>query len=185
MACKFCSLKILYLGSVTILCLGLNILWRSNKHLLAWELTQSPSHQRKPSSLNETDHNYCIPSSVHNDKIDKKSFISCLNSGVKLKYMPNLTRFEDHNCTRAGFSNTALPLTGLISVPGSGNTWTRHIIELTTRKCLLILKCPYSPECIPYSCHYGRPLPQCIQFNSTETLFSISRSRQVVIGIII
>ena len=50
---------------------------------------------------------------------------------VKLKNRPILHQTRE-NCTIATFSNSSLPLTALASVPGSGNTWTRHLIQLIT-----------------------------------------------------
>ena len=35
-------------------------------------------------------------------------------------------------CTVRNFSSFLLPITALASIPGSGNTWSRHIIELIT-----------------------------------------------------
>ena len=39
-------------------------------------------------------------------------------------------------CTMLRFSSVPLPITALASIPGSGNTWSRHIIELITGKYL-------------------------------------------------
>ena len=38
------------------------------------------------------------------------------------------------NCTKkkVTLSRTKLPITGLVSFPGSGNTWTRHLIQQMT-----------------------------------------------------
>lgn len=36
------------------------------------------------------------------------------------------------NCTGVTFSRRTLPLTALASIPGAGNTWSRHLIELIT-----------------------------------------------------
>ena len=43
-------------------------------------------------------------------------------------------KIEDDNCTKkeVKLSHTALPITGLFSFPGSGNTWTRHLIQQMT-----------------------------------------------------
>ena len=43
-------------------------------------------------------------------------------------------KIEDDNCTKkeVKLSRTALPITGLFSFPGSGNTWTRHLIQQMT-----------------------------------------------------
>ena len=43
-------------------------------------------------------------------------------------------KIEDDNCTKKEIklSRTKLPITGLVSFPGSGNTWTRHLIQQMT-----------------------------------------------------
>ena len=38
------------------------------------------------------------------------------------------------NCTMIRFPSNHLPVTALASLPGSGNTWTRHLIQLITGK---------------------------------------------------
>ena len=39
---------------------------------------------------------------------------------------------ETSDCREVQFSKTALPLTYLASVQGSGNTWVRHLLQQTT-----------------------------------------------------
>ena len=40
--------------------------------------------------------------------------------------------YDRSNCTTVHFPSTSLPVTALASFPGSGNSWTRHLIELIT-----------------------------------------------------
>ena len=52
--------------------------------------------------------------------------------GVKFKFRKRL-HVTRRNCTDIRFSSRSpLPATALASNPGSGNTWTRHLIELIT-----------------------------------------------------
>ena len=53
-----------------------------------------------------------------------------LNQTV-LKYRRKINTSRD-SCTEVGFSKEKLPFTALASIPGSGNTWTRHLIQLIT-----------------------------------------------------
>ena len=41
-------------------------------------------------------------------------------------------RTRGSSCTPPHFSQTPLPLVMLVSYPGAGNTWTRHLIQLAT-----------------------------------------------------
>ena len=41
---------------------------------------------------------------------------------------------ESKRCTVPHFAKPPLPVTALASVPGSGNTWTRHLLEQATGK---------------------------------------------------
>ena len=49
-----------------------------------------------------------------------------------------LKPFQDNNgfwtCKNLKFSKKKLPITGLASVPGSGNTWIRHLLQQATGK---------------------------------------------------
>ena len=56
---------------------------------------------------------------------------------------PKLLEPDSSNCVLLSMSSAALPLTALASVKGSGNTWTRHIIQQITgiHVCTFIYKC--------------------------------------------
>ena len=41
-------------------------------------------------------------------------------------------RTRGSSCTPPHFSKTPLPLVMLVSYPGAGNTWTRHLIQQAT-----------------------------------------------------
>ena len=51
---------------------------------------------------------------------------------VELKGLPNPRLKGRKNCTERSFSKVPLPVTALASIPGSGNTWSRHLIESIT-----------------------------------------------------
>ena len=53
---------------------------------------------------------------------------------LKMVEMTHSKPLEQHreSCKQVEFSNQTLPLTGLVSIPGSGDTWARHLIELIT-----------------------------------------------------
>ena len=53
---------------------------------------------------------------------------------VKLRELPKYSFKGRKNCTERSFSETHLPLTALTSIAGSGNTWSRHLIEHITGK---------------------------------------------------
>lgn len=55
-------------------------------------------------------------------------------STSKLKAMNALSDAATVNCTPRAIhlSSKVLPVTGLVSFPGSGNTWTRHLIQQMT-----------------------------------------------------
>ena len=44
------------------------------------------------------------------------------------------------SCTLRNFSPLPLPVTALASIPGSGNTWSRQVIELITGTCDLLIR---------------------------------------------
>ena len=46
-------------------------------------------------------------------------------------------RSSSSNCTLVKFPTELLPITALASLPGSGNTWTRHLIQLVTGQTAL------------------------------------------------
>ena len=44
----------------------------------------------------------------------------------------NTNLANEENCLALHFSDTKLPRTALASFPGSGNTWTRHLLQQAT-----------------------------------------------------
>ena len=44
----------------------------------------------------------------------------------------NTNLANEQNCLALHFSATKLPRTALASFPGSGNTWTRHLLQQAT-----------------------------------------------------
>ncbi|XP_045165723.2 WSC domain-containing protein 1-like [Mercenaria mercenaria] len=60
------------------------------------------------------------------------------------------------NERNVSLSKTALPLTGLVSFPGSGNTWTRHLIQQMTGIGTSSVYCDGSlkKRGFPYECYH-------------------------------
>ena len=80
-------------------------------------------------------YDYCRghPSAINNNENTtlpfNRTYIHLTNAN--LKFRQNIIH-RRHNCQEVDFSSENLPLTALVSVPGSGNTWARHLIELIT-----------------------------------------------------
>ncbi|XP_045170247.2 WSCD family member AGAP003962-like [Mercenaria mercenaria] len=64
------------------------------------------------------------------------------------------------NCSKKeiNLSQTLLPITGLVSFPGSGNTWTRHLIQQMTGIGTSSMYCDEELRArgFPYECHHNR-----------------------------
>ncbi|XP_045165965.2 uncharacterized protein LOC123529629 [Mercenaria mercenaria] len=64
------------------------------------------------------------------------------------------------NCSKkkVKLSQTVLPITGLVSFPGSGNTWTRHLIQQMTGLGTSSVYCDEGLRTrgFPYECHRDR-----------------------------
>ncbi|KAK6181148.1 hypothetical protein SNE40_009073 [Patella caerulea] len=57
--------------------------------------------------------------------------------GVYKPHLRNVTSYSSiiekpKNCPKLGFAKPPLPLTALASYPGSGNSWTRHLLQKST-----------------------------------------------------
>lgn len=86
-------------------------------------------------------------------QLEKKLKKQTLQSSRKVEIASERTHFRDFESTDNGnnscikknvsLSEGELPLTGLGSFPGSGNTWTRHLIQQMT--CKYRLTCLYLP----------------------------------------
>jgi hypothetical protein len=64
----------------------------------------------------------------------------CLNNSVNLNSFLR-EKMKTFNCNQSPeFLSTSRPLVALASYPGSGNTWTRQLIETATGKITLLLK---------------------------------------------
>ncbi|XP_050406943.2 sialate:O-sulfotransferase 1-like isoform X2 [Patella vulgata] len=62
--------------------------------------------------------------------------ICCIYSVYKL-HPRSVTSYSNiiekpKNCPKLGFAKTPLPVTALASYPGSGNSWTRHLLQKST-----------------------------------------------------
>lgn len=70
-----------------------------------------------------------VDSDVINSDFDSSSFITTIrNSELQTK-----TQCKERVLI---LSNTSLPVTGLVSFPGSGNTWLRHLLQQLTGNIL-------------------------------------------------
>ncbi|XP_050406984.2 WSCD family member AAEL009094 [Patella vulgata] len=63
-------------------------------------------------------------------------FICCIYGVYKL-HLRSVASYskmieKPKNCPKLGFAKTPLPVTALASYPGSGNTWTRHLLQKST-----------------------------------------------------
>ena len=66
-----------------------------------------------------------------------------IQTNIQRRNITNITenfKIGSDNCTKkkVTLSRTKLPITGLVSFPGSGNTWTRHLIQQMTGTNLYI-----------------------------------------------
>ena len=59
-----------------------------------------------------------------------------IKTSKQLKKYPNKHQLQKkiQDCRPLGYSKTSLPLTALVSFPGSGNTWVRHLLQQATGK---------------------------------------------------
>lgn len=48
---------------------------------------------------------------------------------------------KQKSCGNVNFSKTVFPITALVSFPGSGNTWLRHLIQEATGNFFIIVIC--------------------------------------------
>ncbi|XP_045215816.1 WSCD family member CG9164-like [Mercenaria mercenaria] len=103
----------------------------------------SYSYPRILNEIKESNVNECVPmiqQNLHEEVTDtllKNVITKCMHSGVIAKpvlfNMSVIKEFMSNlSCPSATFLKTPRPLVALASYPGSGNTWTRELIEVVT-----------------------------------------------------
>ena len=99
------------------------------------EAPERPTGENHTTTDSKSLFDYCKrQASVNTDNAETKDSLVEVYEHLKqvpLKYRQSFSTTRK-GCTHIGFSKTPLPLTALASIPGAGNTWTRHIIEMIT-----------------------------------------------------